>query len=115
MQPIWIRLERWRIGGRVFHIPKERTYEDPGTAVDISGVIEHANHGRLSEEAGAWLFLLFDRPTFFRWLYASRACGWTWCPLVNLQRVVATFVWRWKDWQHQQAWQQDHPWWHQDA
>ena len=62
----WVRLERWKIAGSVFHIPRERVrYEPAVSKVNIEGLIEHDDFGE-PEEAAMWLFLFFDRKTFFR-------------------------------------------------
>lgn len=91
----WIELERWAIGGRVFHRPSGFRYSAP-SADDlfaprnvIEGLITHYDVSyRASSEARLWLFLLFDRRAWRHEIGRSRACGWQWRPMLALQAIV---------------------------
>lgn len=64
---VYFRLERTRIGGRVFHTPRGRYYDRPdGEAVTIEGRIQHRSPGPVTREAALWLSLAFDRGLFVR-------------------------------------------------
>lgn len=92
---IWDRklvvLERWELGGRVFHRPTRTVWGPEWEArVTIEGLIQHegVSH-RDGKEAMLWLALLFDRRLFWYLLRGSSTCVWTWRhPLLALQRVV---------------------------
>lgn len=85
----WVRLERWQLGGRLFHRPLERQrLAVPGPAT-ITGFIRHQDYGALSAECALWLGLLFDRGLFWRVLASSCQSGLTWLPLVTLQQLVS--------------------------
>jgi hypothetical protein len=97
----YYRLERWRLGGRVFHRPNGR-FEGKG-AIEaivsplgpfgrpvIDGLVEHRRpKGFRAREAALWLALLFDRPYFLRLMLGGWTRGLTLCPLVLIQRLVA--------------------------
>lgn len=66
----WVKLERWTLGGRVFHVPVCETTEvrvHAAWEVTIEGRIQHRYYRhRQPEEAALWLFLLFDQRAFCR-------------------------------------------------
>lgn len=82
-----ILLQRWSLGGYVFHRPDRRVYGD-GWRVTIEGRIEHRRNRRASAEAHLWLALLFDRRLFWRWLTTSQFYAWQWRPMLALQRLA---------------------------
>jgi hypothetical protein len=83
----YVRLERWRLGSRIFHRPAGRVYKRPET-ITFVGPVQHRDVGFASEEAALWLALVFDR-RYFRWLLTSGTYrGWYAYPLLNAQRVV---------------------------
>lgn len=85
----WVRLERWEIGGRVFHRPAERVWGRPDEPVAIVGRVEHARVGWAGQEAGLWLLLLFDRAAFAREMTSGWPRGPTLpYPLVTLRRAT---------------------------
>ena len=96
----WHILQRWELGGRIFHRPIDSTSLRPDGPVTIEGNVEHRRWmGHQPLEAAMWLALVFDRRLFCRmaFLPASCACGWFWLPLVNLARIsfrLRMFVWR---------------------
>jgi hypothetical protein len=86
-----IRLERWALGGRVFHRPADTVYGAAWEArVTIDGYVRHAEVPlRDSAEAALWLALLFDRRLFCAMLRSSRFLTWTWRhPLLAVQSVA---------------------------
>ncbi len=90
----WILLERWRFGRFTFHRPTTETRKEPAS-VSVRGRIEHKDYGRLSNEAALWLYLLTAHfGLFWRTLRSSRTCGWTWFPLLNVQKIVTRIVWK---------------------
>ena len=96
----WVRLQRWEFCGYVFHCPDGDTRVPPpiGTKL-IIGRIEHANYGRASSEAVLWLYLLCGEwRLLWKELRSSRACGWTWWPLLNVQKVAMelSMMFRWQ-------------------
>lgn len=87
-----VRLERWELGGRIFHRPAATVHGAEWEArVTIEGLIRHDDVSpRASAEAALWLALLFDPPLFWRRLSRSRAVGARWrrYPMLALQAVV---------------------------
>lgn len=79
---VWVCLKRWKLGGRVFHIPQERVTEPPSNPVTIEGHITHATPpGNRAFESTLWLALCFDRRLFlrmliFRYLSGGAMVGW---------------------------------------
>jgi hypothetical protein len=96
----WCQLERWRLGGRVFHIPGPRLYKRPDGLVSFTGYVQHSAYVSYSAatEAAMWLALAFDRPLFRKMFRASKPAYWSWLPLHNLQRVVNTVAWPMRSW-----------------
>lgn len=85
----WHVLRRYEWCGYVFHVPNHRLYSAPESPVTITGRIEHRDVGRAGDEAALWLYLLCGEwSLFWRSLRASRVCGWTWWPLLNVQKVA---------------------------
>ena len=86
----WVRLNRWKWCGYLFHEPNGRTWITPNDGqVTIFGVIEHHDYGRASAEATLWLYLLCGEWKLFRSEMASCCrCGKYWWPLLNIQRVL---------------------------
>lgn len=104
---VYYRLERWRLGGRVFHRPAGRmTFLEykaaitaDGARAPIRGRVEHRRpKGWRAREAALWLALIYDRRLFVRLMLAGRVCGRTWLPLVTLQKLAAEAGHRWKGW-----------------
>lgn len=73
-QPVWVTLQRWRLGRFVFHEPIERRYSQPlGRAVKIEGYVEHKAYAyRQVRRSMIILGLMFDwsvaRPEIADWL-----------------------------------------------
>lgn len=87
--PFWVKLERWRLGSRLFHIPGSRQYQRPDGLVGIVGRIEHQHVDHWSaREAALWLALAFDRGLFWRMCATSCPCGWTGRPLCTLGQIL---------------------------
>jgi hypothetical protein len=91
----WIRLERWRLGGYVFHRPAETYHcsEPPWAKIGtdrpfIEGRIEHKVPGRRGHEAALWLALIFDPPYWLRLMTGNRCGEWTGLPMCELQKVM---------------------------
>jgi hypothetical protein len=63
-QQTWVLLQRWELGGAIFHRPVYRTTLDPHEIVTIHGYITHPEYHADTEEALLWLALLFDRRLF---------------------------------------------------
>lgn len=92
----WVWLELWELGGHSFHIPRQRTYSDPGAARQIEGYIRHKSFKYyLPKECAMWLFLLYDRKTFRDVFGNSGACGRRFTPMVVIGTAI--FNWRMKD------------------
>jgi hypothetical protein len=87
-QQFWVQLERWAWRGYLFHRPCARVWQKPEESVAIDGYVKHASYGRKAQEANLWLAMLCDRSLFWKLLTGSCACGWTWWPLLNLQKLV---------------------------
>ena len=93
----WGRLERWNVGGFIFHEPKLRYDRKPEWGgAEIEGLIEHERpRWMLHKEAHLWLTLFFDRQGFWRcFLGSSSAHGKL--PLLLVQRLVWN-VRRWRE------------------
>lgn len=86
----WHTLQRWELGGRIFHRPVDSTSIRPEAPVTIEGRVTHDRwSGHQPTEAALWLALAFDWPFFCRMMFqpSSCACGWFWSPMVNLSRA----------------------------
>lgn len=93
-----ILLQRWTLGGRIFHRPDRRVYGD-GWHVSIEGRIQHRVNFRAANEARLWLALCFDRALWWRLMTCSEMCAWQWRPMLALQRLTfrcATFARRFR-------------------
>ena len=94
----WIRLQRWRFGTYLFHIPDGETRSYSGT-VQIEGRIQHRDYGKGSREAELWLYLVCLQFRAF-WQNLSGSCYATpgWWPLCRLQKLAMPlrqfFRWR---------------------
>jgi hypothetical protein len=87
----WIRLERWKLGNYLFHVPNGTTYSRPDS-VQIQGRIEHADYGLKSREAQLWLYLLSGE--FLKLLHALRSscyCYPKWWPMCRFQKLFMTW------------------------
>lgn len=66
-QPVWVRLERFDLGGFVFHTPRERLYEEPeGEHTTMTGYVKHANYGYRKPEWACFLLGIFFDWTLMR-------------------------------------------------
>lgn len=88
-----ILLERWQLGGRIFHSNPRQAYGEANQLKTRAGVIRgRIQHDAVrygaAEEALLWLALIFDRKLFWRELKSHRTCGWQRRPLKALQVVV---------------------------
>lgn len=84
----WVRLEKWKVGGFVFHQPTIR-YDSKieWNGGQIEGLIEHARpKWNLYSECWLWLGLIFDRKSFWRDFTGTRRKGFL--PLISLQRLI---------------------------
>jgi len=87
----WVLLNRYELGGFIFHIPVCRGNVKPGTTVHIEGYINHrkyANH--LSDECFYWLMLFFDFKSFMKYFGIIEHCGRKVTPFV----IVGTAIFR---------------------
>jgi hypothetical protein len=85
----WIMLERFNFGRFQFHrpVPEFKFWPKLKGLPTIEGKVQHANYGRLSDECALWLFLLFDRVTFWplmRWRCKIHPGFY---PLLNIQKA----------------------------
>jgi hypothetical protein len=86
-------LERWDVGGYIFHRPKSRYSCVPpeGMSVTIKGHIRHDRVGRFVHlECQILLALIFDRRLAYTLLFnnPSYQFGWTICPMSNISRLA---------------------------
>jgi hypothetical protein len=79
-QQTWVLLQRWEIGGAIFHRPVRRTPLDPHGVVTIHGYITHPEYRADTTEALLWLALLFDRRLFWGVLRGGYLLDWSWHP-----------------------------------
>ena len=96
----WVRLELWELGGYRFHTPRERTRVRPADWYDGSAIEGYIEHRRfkyyLPFECALWLFLIYDRPTFWGVFGYSAQCSWKLTPLVWANTLY--FYWRGRKW-----------------
>ena len=86
-QHTWVLLQRWEIGGAIFHRPVYRTTLDPHEVLMIHGYITHPEYRADTTEALLWLALLFDRRLFWGLLRGGSPLDWSWRrPLSVLHR-----------------------------
>lgn len=87
---VWVYLERWRIGGYVFHKPIIRHYTKPETlgSVTFNGYVQHADYGWRSREAMLWLAFFYDRNLWLTLLRGSSPGRWVWMPMLVVNRIV---------------------------
>jgi hypothetical protein len=85
----WIRLERWELGGHIFHRPIGNMARPMNGMVTVEGRIYHddRNHAA-SSDALLWLALVFDRRFFWRQFSRSRGYHELWRPMLGLQALV---------------------------
>lgn len=93
----WVRLERWNVGGFIFHEPKLRYDRRPEWGgAEIEGLIEHERpKWMLYKEAHLWLTLFFDRKEFWRCFLGSASKHGK-LPLLLIQRLIWN-VQRWRE------------------
>lgn len=62
-RPVWVTLQRYKLGRYTFHLPRERSYEKPEPDVTrITGYVEHPDYGYDKPRwATILLGLVFDR------------------------------------------------------
>lgn len=85
----WILLERWQCHGYLFHRPRRMTSESEARSATIHGRIEHRDvDAQASAEAALWLFLIYDRGTWWRETRGHCFTVWSWHPLLCVQRIV---------------------------
>jgi hypothetical protein len=91
-QEFWVKLISWDWNGYSFHQPVERKHKpflsEDGSHVPITheGYITKLHHWA-ANESRLWLFLLFDRKTFFRAMKSSCQCRPR-LPLSIIQKIV---------------------------
>lgn len=84
----WVTLERWEVGGRLFHRPIARHRLAPGSPVTIHGRVEHRSYGKWSLECQMWLAIFFDRPHFWQLFHrGGHYMGFWMPPLCFLQML----------------------------
>lgn len=81
-------LDRWTFGGFPFHTISDAQYRQHVEPPTITGRIKHTDYGRWSDEAALWLFLIFDRQSFWKLMTACKPYAWQWLPLSFLQRNI---------------------------
>lgn len=85
----WHVLKKYVWCGRQFHVWERQLYLKPELPVTITGRIEHRQYGRKPNEAALWLYLLCGEwKNFWHLLTCQRVCGWTWWPLLNVQKIA---------------------------
>jgi len=87
----WIPLRRYEWKGFRFHIPESPLLRRPDSwsREIIEGLVKHANYGKASGEALLWILLICGEFRLFaRQMKSTCWCGWTWLPLVNLQKLT---------------------------
>jgi hypothetical protein len=85
----WFRLERWELGGRIFHRPAGMIARPMNGMVTIEGKIYHDTvPHRASSEAFLWLALFLDPPLWWKNFRGSRSSDWQWRPMLAAQIVV---------------------------
>ncbi len=101
-EEFWTRLDKYKLGKWYFHNPVERMYKyEPlfeGESLPIiEGYIHHkAPKYRLGKECALWLFLLFDRKSFWKELGRTGSPTHKRTPLVIVDNAI--FVFRHFDW-----------------
>lgn len=96
----WIRLERWDLGGRIFHRPTGRimSRDVPDGANIIRGVIRHESVDSIvANEALLWLAFIFDLGLWWHLMTTSRRMDGLWRPMTGLQALVWIVRHRWQD------------------
>lgn len=86
----WFVLRRFAWHGHKFHVPSHQLYSAPMLPITIIGRITHREYEyRFAQECNLWLYLLCGEWSLL-WdtLRSSRACGWTWYPFLNVQKIV---------------------------
>lgn len=82
----WIRLQRWRWGRYVFHIPDGLCGRPLPNSLMIHGRIEHPDYGLASREAELWLYIVtLQFGTWWGVLSTSCYCKPRWWPMCRLQ------------------------------
>jgi hypothetical protein len=85
----WFRLERWELGGRIFHRPAGMIARPMNGMVTIEGKIYHDTvPHRASAEAFLWLALFADPELWWANFRGSRHSGWQRTPMLALQAVL---------------------------
>lgn len=85
----FVLLERWNLGGWIFHRPAcDLPASTDRASVTIRGRIEHYSYGAWSKEAQCWLALLFDLDLFYSLMTTSYPCGWRWGPMGLLNKLL---------------------------
>lgn len=94
-QQRWVQHQHWQWGQYEFMVPVEVLRARP-SKVHIKGHVQRPDYGRASDEAALWLLLLCgEREAFWRRLRGSCGHGWTFWPLLNVQKAVFRWcVWR---------------------
>lgn len=90
-EEFWTLLETYQLGKYTFHKPVSKVYENPGyqTFGKIEGYIRH-NTPRyyLSAECAFWLFLIYDRQTFFNYIGKVGFPSRKFTPMVIISTVI---------------------------
>jgi len=93
----WVRLQRWKWGKYIFHIPISSTYIQPDS-IQIHGRIIHDNYGKASREAELWLYIVTLQFSMWWRLLSTRAYvdPGLW-PMCRFQRIAmwARMTFRW--------------------
>jgi hypothetical protein len=97
--PAWVVLQRYRLGGYSFHIPRERVYHEPQPNVtNIEGFVQHADYGVKARDAWLWLALIFDRRLWWKSMRSQSYCKHQWRPMLMLNRIVMKASMALADW-----------------
>lgn len=87
----WTLLEKYQLGKYTFHRPVSKVYENPGyqTFGKIEGYIRHDTPGYyISAECAFWLFLIYDRKTFFSYIGKVGFPSRKFTPMVIISTVI---------------------------
>jgi len=90
-EEFWTLLEKYQLVKYTFHRPISKVYENPGyqTFGKIEGYISHDTPGYyLHAECAFWLFLIYDRKTFFSYIGKVGFPSRKFTPMVILSTVI---------------------------
>lgn len=84
-RPVFVPLARWKLAGRVFHLPGEAQSREPETGVQIKGYVRHAP-SRYAWIAELLLAVVFDRKLAKSMLLSRPPLAW----MSHIRRSIRT-------------------------